>query len=83
MYGNKRIQFLRIYMWELRQPKRQQQTCHVSSSNKEEEEEEHTLSNTQQFDHNYPKKPTPPPKNTYPKIKTFSKADVIPQTLQM
>jgi hypothetical protein len=32
---------------------------------------------------NYPKKPTPPPKNTYPKNKTFSKADVIPQTLQM
>jgi hypothetical protein len=39
MHGNKRIQFLRIYMWELRQAKRQQQTCHVSSSNKEEEEE--------------------------------------------
>jgi hypothetical protein len=87
MYVNKRIQFLRIYMWELRQPKRQQQTCDVSSSNKEEEEEQqqqqHKLSNTQQFDHNYPKKPTPPPKNTYPKNKTFSKADVIPQTLQM
>jgi hypothetical protein len=29
------------------------------------------------------KKPTPSPKNTYPKNKTFSKADVIPQTLQM
>jgi hypothetical protein len=88
MHGNKRIQFLKIYMWELRQPKRQQQTCHVSSSNKEEEEEQqqqqqHKLSNTQQFDHNYPKKPTTPPKNTYPKNTTFSKADVIPQTLQM
>jgi hypothetical protein len=51
----------------------------MSSSNKEEEEEEeHKLSNTQQFDHNYPKKPTTPPKN-----QTVSNADVIPQTLQM
>ncbi len=72
MYGNKRIQFLRIYMWELRQPKRQQQTCHVSSSNKEEEEEEeHKLSNTQQFDHNYPKKTHTFTKKHIPKKQNF------------